>query len=180
MTAPRLPTLDEKGGVLIEAAFVLPVLLIVFFGMVEFSAAFTAKRRLQAVASTTADLVSQARSVTAADLADIAKIGVQVMKPFSSSGLTLTIHSVAEDAQNRITEQWSCSWTALSAAPSCAATGAAFAGVPTGILRAGGSVILSDASYAFRPVVGQLLLSGVTFRAESYFRPRLVSSVPLQ
>jgi Flp pilus assembly protein TadG len=172
--------LDEKGGVLIEAAIILPVLLIVFLGMVEFSNVFTAKRRVQAVASTTADLVSQAKSVTVADLSDIARIGAQVMLPFASTGLTLKIHSVAQDAQSRITEQWSCSWTSVTATPSCTATGLAYTGAPSGILRAGQSVIIGEASYAFRPAAGLFIASGVTLNAASYFRPRLVSSVPLQ
>ena len=48
---------DEQGSVLIEAAIICPVLVIIFLGMVEFSQALTVKRRVQNVASATADLV---------------------------------------------------------------------------------------------------------------------------
>lgn len=171
---------DDKGAVLIEAAIVLPVLLMIFLGMVEFSNAFTAKRRVQAVASTTADLVAQAQSVTIANLSDIASIGVQLMQPFSSSGLTLKISSVSEDSQSNITEQWNCFWSGISGTPTCAETGAPYTGAPAGVLRAGESIIISKATYAFTPTVGEFLLSGVTFTGASYFRPRLVVSVPLQ
>ena len=126
---------DDKGAVLIEAAIVLPVLLMIFLGMVEFSNAFTAKRRVQAVASTTADLVAQAQSVTIANLSDIASIGVQLMQPFSSSGLTLKISSVSEDSQSNITEQWNCFWSGISGTPTCAETGAPYTGAPAGVLK---------------------------------------------
>ncbi len=171
--------LDESGAVLIEAAIVLPILLTIFFGMVEFSNAFTAKRRVQSVASTTGDLVAQAQSVTIPDLADIASVGAQLMQPFSSSGLTVTISSVSEDSQSNITVQWSCSWSSISATPTCAQTGAAYKGAPAGVLSAGESIIVSQASYAFTPVIGEFL-GAVTFTAASYFRPRLVASVALQ
>jgi Flp pilus assembly protein TadG len=171
---------DDKGAILIEAAIVLPVLLTIFLGMVEFSNAFTAKRRVQAVASTTADLVAQARAVTMADLTDIASVGAQLMQPFSSNGLTLKISSVSEDSQSTITEQWNCTWSGISGTPTCAQTGAAYSGAPAGVLRAGESIIIGTATYAFTPVVGQFLLGGTTFTASFYFRPRLAASVPLQ
>jgi Flp pilus assembly protein TadG len=171
---------DEKGAVSIEAAIIFPILITIFFGMIEFSDAFTAKRRVQTVASTTADLVAQAKSVSTSDLADIASVGAQLMLPFASSGLTLKIVSVSEDSQSKIAEEWSCAWSSISAAPACAATGAAYTAAPSGILRAGESIIIGEATYAFKPTVGLFLLGGATFKASAYFRPRLVPSVPLQ
>jgi hypothetical protein len=100
---------DERGSAAIEAAIILPLLVLIFLGMVEMSQAFTVKRRVQNVASSTADLVAQFETVTTSDLNDIASIGAQLMLPFSSTGLTLMIASVAEDAQSKITVQWSCS-----------------------------------------------------------------------
>ena len=87
----------ERGTIAIEAAIILPLLLLIFLGMVEFSQAWTVKRRVQSVASTTADLVAQSQAVTTAQLNDIASIGAQLMLPFSSAGIALTITSVAED-----------------------------------------------------------------------------------
>jgi Flp pilus assembly protein TadG len=171
---------NNEGAILIEAAIILPILVMIFVGMIEFCDAFTAKRRVQSVASATAELVARAQSVTTDDLADIASVGAQLMQPFSSSGLTLKISSVAEDNQNKITEQWNCTWSSISTTPSCAKTGAAYAGIPAGILTASESVIVGQATYTFKPAIGQFLLSGVTFTSASYFRPRLTSSVPLQ
>ena len=167
----------ERGTIAIEAAIILPLLVLIFLGMVEFSQALTVKRRVQSVASTTADLVAQSETVTTAQLNDIASIGSQLMLPFSSTGIALTITSVAEDSQNHITVQWSCSWATLSSSANCSASGAAYTGLPSGLLSAGQSLIIGKTSYPYTPAIGEFLTGGLTFSSSSYFRPRLVSSV---
>ncbi len=172
---------SAKGGsVLIEAAIILPVLAVIFIGMIEFSQAFTAKRRVQKVASATADLVAQSATVTTANLNDIASIGAQLMLPLSSTGLALTITSVAEDTKSNITVQWSCSWSSLSSSANCTASGAAYKGLPAGLLSPGQSVIIGQTSYNFTPTIGQFLTGGLTFTSASYYRPRLTTSVVKQ
>ena len=173
-------TADERGSVVIEAAIIFPVLVIIFLGMVEFSQAHTVKRRVQNVASTTADLIAQSQSVTTADLNDIASIGAQLMRPFSSTGLSLTLTSVAEDTDSKITVQWSCSWSPLSSSANCAAGGTAFTGLPTGLLNPGQSLIIGQTLYPYTPAIGEFLTGGLTFSATSYYRPRLVTSVVKQ
>jgi Flp pilus assembly protein TadG len=171
---------DERGSAAIESAIIFPVLVLIFLGMVEMSQAFTVKRRVQNVASATADLVAQSQAVTTSDLNDIASIGAQLMLPFSSTGLTLTITSVAEDTQSKVTVQWSCSWSSLSSSANCAATGAAYTGLPSGLLNPGQSVIIGRVAYPYTPSIGEFLTGGLTFTASSYYRPRLAASVVKQ
>jgi Flp pilus assembly protein TadG len=171
---------DDRGSAAIESAIIFPVLVLIFLGMVEMSQAFTVKRRVQNVASATADLVAQSQSVTTSDLNDIASIGAQLMLPFSSTGLALTITSVAEDTQSKITVQWSCSWSSLSSSANCSATGAAYTGLPAGLLSQGQSIIIGQTSYPYTPRIGEFLTGGLTFTASSYYRPRLAASVVKQ
>jgi Flp pilus assembly protein TadG len=171
---------DERGVAAIEAAIVFPLLVLIFLGMVEMGQAFTVKRRVQSVASTTADLVAQSQSVTTSDLNDIASIGAQLMLPYSSTGLALTITSVAEDNQSKITVQWSCSWSNLSSSANCSATGAAYTGLPSGLLSPGQSVIIGQTVYPYKPAIGEFLTGGLTFTASTYYRPRLAAAVVKQ
>jgi Flp pilus assembly protein TadG len=171
---------DERGSVAIESAIIFPVLVLIFLGMVEMSQAFTVKRRVQNVANSTADLVAQSQTVTTSDLNDIASIGAQLMLPFSSTGLTLTITSVAEDTQSKVTVQWSCSWSSLSSSANCTATGSAYTGLPSGLLNPGQSVIIGRVAYPYTPSIGEFLTGGLTFTASSYYRPRLAASVVKQ
>jgi Flp pilus assembly protein TadG len=167
----------RDGSVAVEAALILPVLFTIFFGMVEMSQAWTAKRRVQGVASAAADLVAQSSAVSTADLVDIAAIASQLMLPYSSTGLALKITSVAADASNNITAQWSCAWANLTSAPTCTTTAATYTGLPSGLVSAGQSVIVGQTTYTFRPTIVDFLTSGVTFSSTAYFRPRLVSYV---
>ena len=125
-------------------------------------------------------LVAQTSSVTTSDLNDIASIGAQLMLPFSSTGVALTITSVAEDTQGNITVQWSCSWSTLSSSANCAGSGAAYKGLPAGLLSAGQSVIIGTASYFYKPAIGEFLTGGLTFSSTTYCRPRLVTAVVKQ
>jgi Flp pilus assembly protein TadG len=168
---------DNKGAVLVEAAIVLPVLILVFVGMAEFSQAFTARRRVQTVASTVADLVAQNASVTTADLNDIASAAAQLMLPFSTTGLTLTVTSVGEDAQNNIVKLWSCTWGNIKTSPTCTA-GGSYANLPSGLIASStDSIIVGQTSYTYTPVIGQFLASGVAFSGAAYFKPRVSQTV---
>ncbi len=174
----------DEGAVLVEAAIVIPILLMMFVGMVEFSQAFTARRKVVAVVSTVADLVAQRMSVGASDLVDIVSISNSLMAPFSAAPLGITIASVGFDANNNIATLWSCSWSSISGTPSCtepqqgcSASGASFT-LPAGLLtQAGNSIIVAQATYNYKPPIGQFLLGGLTFQPVAYFKPRLVPCV---
>lgn len=171
---------DERGSVLIEAAIIFPILVMILLGMIEFGNAFTAKRRVQNVASTAADLVAQYQVVATSNLNDIASVGIQLMLPFSRTGLSLTITSVAQDSSNNITVQWSCSWASSSSTVSCSTAQVAYKGLPAGLLTANQSLIIGQASYLYNATMTYFLAPSLTLSATSYFRPRLVPSIPLQ
>ncbi len=174
----------EDGAILFEAAIVLPILLMIFVGMVEFSQAFTAKRRVASVAITTADLVAQAASVTTSNLNDIVSISNALLAPLSVKTLTVTVTSVGLDANNNAATLWICTWSKIGAAPSCTvsaqgctATGAAYS-LPKGLtLQPGNSLIVTNATYKYNPQIAKFLMGGVTFNSASYFKPRQVSCV---
>lgn len=176
----RRPFACERGSVAIETALIFPVLITMFFGMIEFGQAFTVQRRVQSVASTVADLVSQNQSVSTSDLNDIASVGVQLMRPYSSTTLGLQISSIAADSNNKVTVQWSCVWANLSASAVCTATGAAYNSLPAGLLSAGQSVIVGQTSFPYQPIFGAFLSGALTFTGTAYFRPRLSASVVKQ
>ena len=178
-SSARLAASGEKGAVLVEAVVVIPILLMIFVGLVEFSQAFTARRRVQSVASTTADLVSQAVSVAQSDLNDIASAGGQLMLPFASTGLTLTLMSVGADANSNITVNWSCSWTSVTSSGTCSTTGAPYTSLPSGLISANQCIIIAQTAYTYTPILADFLANGVQFASSAYFFPRQVTCVSL-
>ena len=168
LTCRRLANTD-RGVILIEFALVLPVLLVIFIGLVEFSEAFTIARKLSTSATTVSDLVSQQPSVTSADLDDINLVANEIMRPYSSTPLSLVIVSVAADQDNATTVAWSYPSSAY-------AVGAAYALPQAGLTEPNSSIIVVEATYNFTPTVGHFLGSfPITQRA--FFKPRFSANV---
>jgi Flp pilus assembly protein TadG len=174
----------DEGAIMLEAAIVLPILVMMFVGMIEFSQAFTARRKVASTAITTADLVAQVSSVSTPQLNDIVSVSNALLAPFSATPLRITITSVGLDANSNAATLWSCTWSSVTASPTCTAppqgctaTGTPFT-LPSGLLgQAGSSIIVTNATYNYKPPMGQFLIGGVTFNSVSYFKPRLAPCV---
>lgn len=159
----------EHGVTMIEFALVFPMMLLFFIGLVEFGEAFSVDRKLSNIASTISDLVSQEGSVTTAELQDISTIANDLIQPYRAAPLALRIVSVVADAQNRTTVAWTYPVGAL-------AVGSAYALPQSQLTEANSSIIVTQASYAFRPTIGYFIGS-ITLNGAAYFRPRLTRVV---
>lgn len=160
---------SQRGSVLVEAAIVLPVLIVMLLGMVEFGEAFTVSRKNAQVARTVADLFAQQTNMTTAQANDIAKVSTTILQPYSATPSGLRVSSIIQNAKNA-TVQWSQSWGTLSAL----GQNSAFT-LPAGLISQGGTIIVAEASYAFTPVIGSFLTGGVTFDALAYYVPRITN-----
>jgi len=61
----------RKGVAAIEFAFIAPVVIVLFFGVIEGSAALSASRKTLLASTTLADLVAQETQVKKSDLDDL-------------------------------------------------------------------------------------------------------------
>jgi Flp pilus assembly protein TadG len=155
----------EDGAILIEFALVLPVLLILFIGLVEFSEAFTVSRKLATAASTVSDLVAQEASISCAELDDVKEVADEIIKPYGP--LSVTILSVVADANNNKTVAWS--------RPDGEA-GKPYTLPETGLTDPNTSLIVTEARYNFTPTISHFLGS-FQIRERAFFRPRLTATV---
>ena len=76
---------NTRGAAAVEFAFLAPVLILLYFGMVEYCQGYMALKRTGHVASMVADLVSQNDTVTKTQITDIFAIGDQIIRPFSNT-----------------------------------------------------------------------------------------------
>lgn len=159
----------ESGVTLIEFALVLPILTVLFVGLVEFSEAFSITRKLSNAASTVSDLVAQQPSVTTAQLNDIESIADELIKPYSAAPMSIVIVSVVADADNVTTVAWSHPSGAYS-------VGAAYPLPEEQLTEAFSNLIVAEAEYDFTPTVGSFLGS-FTISQRAFFRPRFSGSV---
>jgi Flp pilus assembly protein TadG len=157
---------DASGIAAVEFAMVVPLMLVLFFGTVEFSSALAIDRKVTIMARTLSDLVSQNIAITDAQLTNIFNAGTGVMTPYSSTPVKSTITELYVDPTTKIAKvQWS-----SGAAPRGAGTTVA---IPAALQVGDTYLIFSEVSYKYVPSIGYVMAKGgIDMSDYTYTRPR--------
>ena len=164
---------DKSGVAAIEFAMIVPIMVMLFFGTVEFSQALTVDRRVAQIASTMADLMAQYDSLSTTQIDNIHTVAKSLILPYDETPLKVGVWNLKK----------------TGTAQPIATGGKAYAGavnrqgqtyaetVPPGLLddQATGvdvCVVMSEVEYAFTPTIGQWLTNGITLREKFYLKPR--------
>ncbi len=78
----HLPIMNTRGGVMIEFAFAMPMLITLLLGGVELGRYVLLHQKLDRTAMTVSDLVARVTSVTPTDLDTVLNAADLVMAPF--------------------------------------------------------------------------------------------------
>jgi Flp pilus assembly protein TadG len=171
-TAARLRH-DCGGAALIEATLVIPIALMLFVGVAEFSQAFTVNRRVETAAGTAADLVARHQQITTNELAGVKLLLDEILRPYSTNALGMVLTSVVIDDAGQATVEWS---YANGPGATARAQGTPVT-LPEGLAKPDSSVILAEIRYTFQPTVVRYLTGGVQFVGTSIMAPRVSDSV---
>ena len=91
-----------------EFAFIVPIMLVLFFGTVEFSSGIAVDRKVTLMARTLADLTSQSVSVANGDLTDFFNASNGIMTPYDGTPTKATISELFVDPKTlQARVQWS-------------------------------------------------------------------------
>jgi Flp pilus assembly protein TadG len=162
---------DRSGIAATEFAVIVPLMLVLFFGVVEFSTGVAVDRKVTLVARTLSDLVSQNTLVSDSDFTGFFTAGTLVMSqyaqaPYSAATLHSTISELYVDPNSHNAKvQWSKGFAVR-------ATGSNVT-IPTSLKVDGTYLIFSEVSYLYTPTVGYVMApTGVNLSDVSYTRPR--------
>jgi Flp pilus assembly protein TadG len=98
--------LAEKGMAAIETAFLLPFMLLLFFGMLDLTGLISMSRKVSAVTSATADLVGQGRlEIKKTEIQDFFKIVNLIINPLPASDVRVRVMAYRKVGTN-VTLQW--------------------------------------------------------------------------
>ncbi len=165
----------DTGGVsAIEFAFIFPVMITMYMGAVDISQVLTADRKITTLASTAADLVAQAESVDANEMADIYAAAAEIVAPFSSTDLSIVVTSIELDENDDPTVGWS---NAYNGSPRTSTSGVT---IPNGMIEAGGSVILAEVTYLYDSILTEFVGQNFELDDAFFLRPRQVSVVEFE
>jgi Flp pilus assembly protein TadG len=157
---------DKSGVAATEFAMIVPLMLVLFFGTVEFSSGVAVDRKVTTMARTLSDLTSQNQSVTATQLTNIFNASTGIMSPYAAAPTQSTISELYVDPLTKAARvQWS-----SGAAPR--ATGSSVP-IPTALQVGGTYLIYSEVSYKYVPTIGYVMAkSGITMSDFTFTRPR--------
>jgi Flp pilus assembly protein TadG len=172
---------DSSGIAATEFAVIVPLMLAMFFGTVEFSSGVAVDRKVTLVARALSDLTSQSFNTTSdAELQNIFAASSAILTPYSVTPIQPTISEIYVDASKVAKIQWSKSATLslVAGAPAAALTNSSHSKgdvvtVPPGLQVPGTYLIWSEINYKYVPAVGYMMNKlGVTLNDATYTRPR--------
>ena len=162
---------SRRGTALIEFAIAAPVMLILYFGTIEITQAVIAKRRLNLMVTTLADLTTRAKTLGSADIGNIFGAAGAIMAPMDTTPMQMRISSlVVYPAGNGCVD-----WSVGQNMPALAA-GSTFP-VPTAITLAPSTVardyILAEATYPYSPITHYFIPTTIALKeGPTYLVPR--------
>ena len=158
---------DARGSAALEFALIAPMMIAIFFGLVEVGQAVLAGRRTSHAASTVGDLIAQKQTVSGTDTADCFAAGVQMMAPLPTASLKMKVTSVTQQSNGKYTVDWS-----DTAGLPADTVGAVYA-VPAGLLSStGDSVIVTSAKYVLTQASNFVIPNGINYSRVTYSKPR--------
>jgi Flp pilus assembly protein TadG len=183
---------DRRGIAATEFAVILPVMLVMFFGTVEFTSGVAVNRKVTLVARTLSDLTSQAPTTITAQtsstvddtyLQNVFTASIAIVQPYSATPTKAQLSEIYIDSNKIATIKWTKAATiGNGAATATLANSTRSAGdvvtVPPDLLVKQTYLIFSEVSYLYTPTVGYVMgKSGVTLSDVAYTRPRQVKCV---
>jgi Flp pilus assembly protein TadG len=172
---------DCRGIAATEFAVIVPIMLVMFFGTLEFSSGVAVDRKVTLVARTLSDLTSQTmNSVTDTEVQNFFAASASILSPYSVTPTQPTISEIYVSATNIAKIQWSKSATIamVAGAPQATLTNSArnrgdVVTIPAALRVPDTYLIFSEVDYRYVPTIGYVMApTGVPLRDVSYTRPR--------
>ena len=169
---------ETRGAAAVEFALVTPLMIGMYFGMVELSTGVAIDRKVTLVSHTVSDLISQSAAVDDTAIANVFNAGSSIMTPYLASPLTATVTAVSIDNTGRATVVCSRRWTSAGGVTSGRLKNAVVTpSIPAGLVVNNTELIWAEVSYVYTPAVGYVVRSAITLSDQFYARPRQSSTI---
>lgn len=186
--AARALASDRRGIAAVEFAFVVPLLLALYFVTMEVSQAIETNKKVSRIGSMVADLITQQQSITKSEIDAIMQIGESTLQPYNRSVGTIVVTAIdiTADATPKVQVAWSrklVDGTAGVGAPKGTPTT-----VPDALKVAGTFLIRVESDLAYKPVITwaaedkpvlglAAAFDGISMNESYYLRPRMSQSI---
>ena len=164
---------DRRGIAAIEFAMIVPIMLVMFFGTVEFSSGVAVDRKVTLMARTLSDLTSQSISVADTDVSNFFAASSAIMTPYSTPSYDPTNAVISELYVDPVTLKARVQWSKAYHSGVVRTVGSTVTTLPSALAVGGTYLIFSEVSYSYVPAVGYVMAkAGITLSDVAYTRPR--------
>lgn len=158
---------DRRGIALIEFAFVLPFMFLLFIGGFQLLDAISAYRKVTATVRTLADLTTRNTSINDTQADEILNASQQVMTPYSPQNATLRISQVQVKPDGTAVVNWSYAENGTKRADNSTFTAPA-----TLIGTEQRYYIYSEITYTYTPKIATSLIGTIPLTQTIFMSPR--------
>ena len=163
---------DERGLAAIEFAMLAPLMIALYFGVVEISQGVAIDRKVMLSARTVADLVSQQlNSITKSEIDNLVLAATTVTEPYPTTPLKTVVSQVKIDVTTGVvTVDWSYAGPGATAR---AANSNVTSVIPPVDPKASPIYLIwGETQYAYVPVFAKPIIGPLTFKEQSFMAPR--------
>ena len=169
---------QDKGAAAIEFAFIMPFMLLLYFGLVDVTGLISTNRRIVSASATMADLIGQQKtSILASTIADQYNAVYVIMQPVPSSNVRVEVFDY-RSVNGSITQIWKTNnnnGSSCGAAPSTTNM--------ANLMTAGNDVIIARTCATYTPAItsfmGTTILGNTSFNLTQAISVRPRSSLTL-
>ncbi len=181
---------NTDGTAAVEFALLLPVMITLFFGVVESSMALICRSDVSLMAATAGDLIAQANTASTADLSNIYSAAGTVLYPYYDPGTigsqkpTIRITAVNDDGSgaangNKLTGKvaWTCTQTGSGTLTPATRAANETVTLPQPLMTENGSVIIAEIAYSYASPTTKVITGPINFTNNFYAKPRRVQQL---
>lgn len=181
---------NKDGTVAVEFAMLLPVMITLFFGVVESSMALICRSDVSLMASTAGDLIAQANTATKADISNIYSAAGTLLYPYydpnkaGSVKPTIRITSVNDDGSGAANKDhltgkiaWTCTQTGSGTLTPTSRSVGDTVTLPQPLMTENGSIIIAEIAYNYSSPTTKIIAGPINFTNNFYAKPRRVTQL---
>jgi Flp pilus assembly protein TadG len=180
---------DKDGVAAVEFALLLPILITLFFGVVESSLALICRSDVSLMASTAGDLVSQASTLNKADISNVYSAAATVLYPYydgqqGSALPTIRVTSIVDDGSGAATGDqmtgkvaWTCTQAGSGTLSPSSRTVGSTVTLPQPLMTDKGSIVIAEVAYNYVSPTTKMITGPINFINNFYAKPRRVLQI---
>jgi Flp pilus assembly protein TadG len=157
---------DRRGVSAVEFALLAPLMIGLYLSGVEISEGISIDRKVTLTAGAMANLAAQSATLSDADVSNILNASASIMSPYSRTPLKIVVSCVDIDKDGKATVKWSETYQGTKRGVGDSVT------LPSALAVPNTSLILSEVTYAYRPVIGYTITGTLNLSDKMYMSPR--------